>query len=70
MTNPTVHIYENEFPADVLPRGEFVGTWSGYYVVLESGAHVPTDLAVSGSVQVVLTVTDRTVSVALYLSEN
>lgn len=67
-SSPAVTSYENEFPADVLPRGEFRGTWAGYYVALENGAHVPTDVAVSGSVQVILTVTDMTVSVALRLT--
>lgn len=67
MVNATVHSYENEFPADVLPRGYHRGTWTGYYVITEEGRHVPTDVAVIGQVRVILTVTDETVSVALDL---
>lgn len=63
MTNP-VHSYDNDFPADALPRGRFEGEWVGGYVVLDgSQAHVPTDVPVFGRVRVVLHVTDQTVAV-------
>lgn len=63
MTNP-VHSYDNDFPADALPRGRFEGEWSGHYIVLDgSQAHVPTDVPVFGRVRVVLHVTDQTVAV-------
>lgn len=67
-TNILVHSYENEYPTDILPRGRFPGTWSGHYVVLEAtGAYVPTDVGVQGSVKVVLEVTDERISVLLDL---
>lgn len=66
--NPTVHSYENDFRADVLPRGTFRGQWSGHYVVLDGNqAHVPTDVAVQGSVRVLLVVTAGLVEVQLEL---
>ncbi len=60
----------NEFPADVLPQGEFSANWSGRYLQLVvSDIRVPTHACFPGTCQCMVNIGPTSITIHVFLTE-